>query len=96
MFLGCFACESHLAILLGAIDLMVAMSLLASVVKQAKFLPHTYAACGGAADWRNGTDGWNFFVEAEWDVGVWETYELPAEGMCRLMVETWAITVSMV
>ena len=96
MFLGCLACQSHLAILLGAIDFMVAMSLLASVVKQAKFLPRTYAACGGASDWRNGTDGWNLFVEAEWDEHVRKTYKLPAEGICRLMVETWAITISMV
>lgn len=93
MFIGCFACMSYLCVLLGVIDLMIAGALFASAVKQAQFMPRTYAACGNALDWRNASDGRNFFTEADWYA--WESYG-PPETFCKFMVETWAITVSVV
>lgn len=93
MFLGCFACDSWLLLVLVIGDLLVALPLLASAVKQAMFAPTTYSACGDAINWRNGTDGRNFFLAAEWVA--WETYG-PAESFCKNMTENWAITIAMV
>lgn len=95
MFIGCFIFSHSCVALLGAGDLLVAVSLLVSAVKQAMFLPTTAAACGGALDWRNGTDGRNYFSKAEWDQDAWEAYG-PAQDICSTMVQTWAATVSMV
>ena len=90
-FIGCFVCVSYFLGLLGAVDLLVSASLLASVVKQVQFAPRTYAACDGAIDWRNGTDGRNYYLAAEWKL--WEDYG-PAESICRYMVKEWAIALS--
>ncbi|KAL2105804.1 hypothetical protein VUR80DRAFT_7725 [Thermomyces stellatus] len=88
-----FACDSWLLLVLVIGDLLVALPLLASAVKQAMFAPTTYSACGDAINWRNGTDGRNFFLAAEWVA--WETYG-PAESFCKNMTENWAITIAMV
>ncbi len=64
MFLWCIVCYSYLCLLLGLVDAMIAASLAVSVVKQAQFIPATYGDCDGATDWRNGTDGRNFFLTA--------------------------------
>lgn len=93
MFMACFGAFSWLLLLLAIGDLLVAAPLMASAIKQAQFAPRTYAACSGAADWRNGTDGRNFFLEAQWEM--WGTYGT-AERMCKTFLETWATTVAMV
>ncbi|RYP61572.1 hypothetical protein DL771_010093 [Monosporascus sp. 5C6A] len=93
MFLGCFGCSSYLLALLGLIDSMIAVSLSISAVKQALFIPRTYGACDEATNWRNGTDGRNYFLTA--NSTAFDTYGGPAR-LCHAMVETWAFTVSVV
>jgi hypothetical protein len=94
MFLGCWACySSYLVVLLGLVDSMIAASLFVSAVKQAQFMPRTYGACDGATNWRNGTDGRNYFVTA--NSTTFETYGGPA-SLCHTMVQIWAYTVSVV
>ena len=93
MFMGCAACVSWLLVLLGVMDSMIAITLAVSAGKQARFLPTTYGACGGATDWRNGTDGRNFFLAV--NETTFKTYGGPND-LCHNMVKTWAITISVV
>ena len=82
---GLALCHPYFAVLFGLVDLMVVASLLAGTLMQARFLPHSYSSCQGATDWRNGTDGRNFFVEAE---GVLNIYG-PPDDLCYKMVKAW-------
>jgi hypothetical protein len=93
MFAACLACPSYLVALLGIIDSMIAISLLVCAVKQAQFIPLTYSACGEATNWKNGTDGRNYFLTA--NSTAFDSYGAP-ERLCHTMVETWAYTVSVV
>lgn len=93
MFLGCLACVGYLCLLLGIVDLMIAIALAVSVAKQAQFMPTTYGACGGVTDWRNGTDGRNFFLTA--NSTTFDSYGKP-ENLCTDLVRAWAITIAMV
>ncbi|KFA81379.1 hypothetical protein S40288_11099 [Stachybotrys chartarum IBT 40288] len=91
MFIGCIACDSYLCVLLGLVDTMIAVSLAVSAAMQAQFMPTTYSACGGATDWRNGTDGRNFFLTA--NSTTFTGYGGPS-ALCFTIVENWAITVA--
>ncbi|KAL2022441.1 hypothetical protein VTK56DRAFT_5270 [Thermocarpiscus australiensis] len=93
MFLGCFACSSWLLVLLGLVDSMIATALAISAAKQAEFLPTTYHACVGATDWRNGTEGRNYFLTA--NSTAFADYGGPGD-LCHEMVYTWALTVAVV
>lgn len=92
MFIGCFGANDALLLVLALGDLLVAAPLLASVIKQAQFQPRTYAACSEAIHWRNGTDGRNFYLAAEWQNWEWYT----AESFCKSTVRIWATTIAMV
>jgi hypothetical protein len=72
---------------------MVTISLLVSAVKQAQFLPRAYSSCEYATDWRNGTDGRNFFLTA--NETTFSSYGGPGD-LCHSMVLSWVCTVSMV
>ncbi|KAF4988523.1 hypothetical protein FDECE_15010 [Fusarium decemcellulare] len=50
---------------LGLIDFVFTIFLIAGVALQAEFIPTSHGACDSASDWRNGTDGRNFFVAAD-------------------------------
>ncbi len=93
MFVGCSVCVSWLLVFLGLMDSMIAITLAVSVAKQAAFLPTTYSACGGAVDWRNGTDGRNFFLAVNGTT--FKDFGAPND-LCHSMVETWAVTIAVV
>jgi hypothetical protein len=80
-------------LLLGLVDTMIAVALAISAAKQAQFMPTTYNACGGATDWRNGTDGRNFFLTA--NSTTFDGYGGPS-SFCSSIVENWATTVALV
>lgn len=77
--------------LIGLVDSMIAVSLLVSVLKQAPFIPHAYDSCDGAINWKNGTDGRNYFLVA--NSTAFASYGGPSK-LCHAMVEFWAMAVS--
>jgi len=93
MFVGCAACHSWLLVLLGLIDSTIAITLAVGAAKQVQFLPTKYGSCGDAMNWRNGTDGRNFFLAV--NETTFKTYGGPND-LCNNMVKTWAITISVV
>ncbi|KAK3897750.1 hypothetical protein C8A05DRAFT_38676 [Staphylotrichum tortipilum] len=93
MFVGCAGFFAWGLVLLGLIDSMIAITLAISVAKQAQFLPTKYSSCGDAMDWRNGTDGRNFFLAV--NSTTFKDFGGPND-LCHNMVETWAVTISVV
>lgn len=79
--------------LLGLIDSLVAASLSLIAVNQAGFIPQTDDACRGATDWKNGTDGRNYFLVA--NATAFDSYKSPAK-LSRTMVQIWTSTVIVV
>lgn len=55
-----------------------------------EFLPGTYSGCDGAANWRNGTDGRNFFVVAN---GTDAFGSDSPDNICHNMVEIWVMAI---
>jgi hypothetical protein len=83
-------CRGSLLGLIGVVDLALAISLTAGVAMQGQFLPGSYAACNGASDWNNGTDGRNFFVVAN----ATDSFGIrgPA-SICHNMMENWVLAI---
>lgn len=57
-------CSGIVLVLVGVIDLALAIALIFGVVHQVSFMPTSYGGCRNASDWRNGTDGRNYFIVA--------------------------------
>ncbi|KAF7555996.1 hypothetical protein G7Z17_g1718 [Cylindrodendrum hubeiense] len=102
MFAGTFFCSGAILFLVGLIDLGLAGLLLFIALQQVQFLPTTYSACGGASDWRNGTDGRNFFVVADasaafvvTEPNVYSKFGSPG-AICRSMVQSWSLTIALI
>ncbi|KAJ6443354.1 L-2,4-diaminobutyrate decarboxylase [Purpureocillium lavendulum] len=94
----CFALTGFLEGLwlatIGLIDLVFTVTLIAGVAKQADFLPRTYDGCRSASDWRNGSDGRNFFHEAI-KGDRWNGYRDPGK-LCHGMVQNWAFCIAVI
>ncbi|KAM5386866.1 hypothetical protein ACJZ2D_000159 [Fusarium nematophilum] len=76
--------------LIGVVDLVLTVLLLFGAVQQVRFMPRSYGGCDGAIDWKNGTDGRNYFlVVNESTTG----YSSP-ERVCNAYVHNWAVTVA--
>ena len=82
--------------MIGLVDLLLATLVIVGMTKQATFLPTTYAGCNGATDWRNGTDGRNFFVAAN-SSGRFTDDEVYSPGeICHSIVQSWVISIPVV
>jgi len=76
---------------LGICDLALAAGLISGITLQHRFLPGTYSECGGAANWKAGSDGQNFFqVFADSDRQERE------DAVCRSFVQNWILAVVVV
>lgn len=74
----------------GLVDLTLAIALISGVVAQHRFLPGTFGGCSDAVDWRNGTDGQNFFVYANTS----GTFDDSPGDICYDLVQVWAVTIA--
>lgn len=86
-----YTCEGSALGTIGLVDLALAFSLLAGVTMQGYFLPNTNSGCGDAVNWKNGTDGRNFFVVANatsklGDPGGYS-------GVCRRIMLNWVLSI---
>lgn len=90
MFLGSLACSGIGIALVGLIDFALVIALIAGVVYQRTYLPGTYGACNDAVDWRNGTDGLNFFVTAN-QSGVYDG--ISPHDICYTMVQNTVVAI---
>lgn len=69
----------------GAMEvLMAGWAMVGGSVKQSVFLPRSPGTCFQAVDWRNGTNGVNFFVEATQPHVIGDLYR--PVGLCFSMV----------
>jgi hypothetical protein len=84
-------CRGLLLATIGVIDLALSIALIAGVSQQSRFLPRSYAGCKEATDWRNGTDGRNFFVAVNQTHS--NTFQSPHD-ICFAMVQNWAVTIA--
>lgn len=86
-----FACEASVLGTIGLVDLALAFSLMVGVTMQGHFLPNTNAGCGDAVNWKNGTDGRNFFVAANATskLGNPDGYS----GVCRRLMLNWIFSI---
>lgn len=92
MFLGSIPCAGLLLGTVGIIDLVLSSVLILGVSAQSTFLPRTYASCDDAVNWRNATDGRNFFLAAN------QTHsfsESSPHDICYDMVQNWAFTIAL-
>lgn len=85
MFIGSMACQGYLLAIVGLLDLVLASLLILGAVYETSFMPKTYSQCGGAADWKNGTDGTNFFVSIS-------TEEFSPKQKCDEYVRAFILT----
>lgn len=73
----------------GVVDTILVALLLTGAVLQSQFLPHTYGPCHNAENWKNGTDGRNFFVVLN-ETGHFDgfgTYDI-----CKKYTTNWVVT----
>src|SRR5689334_22280660 len=84
------SCRGYLLGLIGVVDLVLAIILTAGVAMEGQFLPGSYAACDGASNWNNGTDGRNFFVVAN----ATDSFDIYGpDSICQNMVENWVFAI---
>ncbi|KAL2127131.1 hypothetical protein VTI74DRAFT_11272 [Chaetomium olivicolor] len=76
---------------MGLIDLALALSLITGAAMQGRFLPGTYAGCDDAMNWKNGTDGRNFFVAA--NVTSELGHSAGYSGVCRRITHNWILCI---
>ncbi|KAL2130158.1 hypothetical protein VTI74DRAFT_6813 [Chaetomium olivicolor] len=90
MFAASPFCGGPLLGLIGMVDLVLAVLLIVGVAMQSRFLPGTYGPCNMAADWKNSTDGRNFFVVAHGTEGFSGTG--PGD-ICHNLVMSWIVAI---
>ncbi|KAK4249329.1 hypothetical protein C7999DRAFT_12807 [Corynascus novoguineensis] len=81
-------CRGSLLGLVGVINLALATILFCGVSMTGQFLPHGYGPCNDARNWNNGSDGRNFFVEADIN-GSFGDERPGADNICSRMVKNW-------
>lgn len=78
--------------LLGIADMGLGVSILLGVLKQGAFLPKNYGGCNDWQNWRNATDGRNFFDVAN-KTGGWDSSTSGYE-ICAGLVLNWGFGVA--
>ncbi|KAF7555457.1 hypothetical protein G7Z17_g2107 [Cylindrodendrum hubeiense] len=90
VFIASVPASGIFLVMIGLVDFGLTTALIYGVVMQAKFIPGSHMGCKNAIDWRNGTDGENFFLVAS------ESNEFSYSGpkkACDAFVHNWAITI---
>ncbi|KAH7146300.1 hypothetical protein EDB81DRAFT_487107 [Dactylonectria macrodidyma] len=89
MFIASVPAYGEWLIMIGVVDVSLAIALIYGAVMQAKFIPRSKSGCQGAVNWRNGTDGRNFFLVANESIKF--DYGSP-KSTCDAFVKSWQVT----
>lgn len=82
---------------MGLVDLCFTIAILAGVGLQSLYLPHLDSDCKHANDWRNATNGSNFFLLASSDfLNSSDPYFKGKDpnSVCKIFAENWRIGVA--
>lgn len=92
MFLLSLACPGPVLGFVGMVDWSLATVLILGLVKQASYMPTSRGGCRHTENWRPGTDGRNFFVEAH-ESGRFESIAHSPKDICTTLIATREVTI---